>query len=86
MLEIGAGAGAVRPLGRAPPGGAVVATDLSVGMAAHGRDRQPDRSTPGRPCRSPSATGSRCRFADASFDRVFTAYGAVPFVADTAPC
>ena len=43
---------------------------------------QPTR--PGCRPRSPSATRPALPFADASFDVVFTAYGVVPFVADSA--
>lgn len=83
VLEVGAGAGQG---GRwvAGQGGQVVATDLSSGMlrqglalnAAAAHDRL---AVPLAQCDAVALP-----FGDASFDLVFTAYGAVPFIADTA--
>lgn len=78
VLEIGAGAGqGARYAARA--GARAVATDLSVGMLRAGTGRgMLDR---------PDAPRLQCDaralpFADGSFDVVFTAQGAIPFVAD----
>lgn len=81
VLEIGAGAGQCARW-VAAAGASVVATDLSAGMVRKGLDlnrQAPERSVPFAQCDAVDLP-----FADASFDVVFTAYGAVPFVADTA--
>jgi len=59
----------------------VVATDLSAGMLGTARriDARTGVTTPLAQC-----DGLALPFADGGFDRVFTAYGAVPFVADSA--
>jgi SAM-dependent methyltransferase len=73
VLEVGSGAGACARW-VAEQGGRVVATDLSSGMLAAGRPW-------GRvPAIQADARG--LPFADGSFDLAFSAYGAVPFVAD----
>ena len=80
VLEIGAGAGQCARW-VATAGAQVVATDLSAGMVRKGLDlnRQArERSVPFAQCDAVDLP-----FADASFDVLFTAYGAVPFVADT---
>ena len=85
MLEIGAGSGQCSRW-LAAHGATVVATDLSAGMVATGvavnaaLGDSPDAAT-----RVPFAQcdGRALPFADASFDTVFTAYGVVPFVADS---
>jgi SAM-dependent methyltransferase len=83
VLEIGAGAGqcARWVAGR---GGRVVATDLSAGMVRQGLDLNLRVTPPGRPVPFAQCDAARLPFGDAVFDTVFTAYGAVPFVADTA--
>ncbi|MEP6799098.1 MAG: class I SAM-dependent methyltransferase, partial [Lapillicoccus sp.] len=82
VLEIGAGAGQCsRWLSRR--GALVVATDLSLGML---------RQSQTIDARSPAAAhvpllqcdGLQLPFPDGSVDVVFTAYGVVPFVADSA--
>ncbi|MCA1781267.1 MAG: class I SAM-dependent methyltransferase [Dermatophilaceae bacterium] len=81
VLEVGAGgAQCSRWLARSV-GCRVVATDLSAGMLATARtiDERVGFTTPLAQC-----DGLALPFADATFDRVFTAYGAVPFVADSA--
>jgi len=94
VLEIGAGAGqgsrwVARHCGR------VVATDLSAGMVRQGLDLNLRSSSPAATAGAEEGPGAvavpfaQCDavalpFADHSFDLVFTAYGAVPFVADTA--
>ena len=84
LLEIGAGAAQCsRYAARA--GGRVVATDISGGMLRQGADLNAHFSAqcglivPLLQCDATSLP-----FADASFDVVFTSYGAVPFVADSA--
>lgn len=75
VLEIGAGAGqGARYL--SGQGAEVVASDLSAGMLR----------TAVRLGRLPfvQCDGAALPFADGSFDTVFTAYGVVPFVADSA--
>nr|WP_245885181.1 class I SAM-dependent methyltransferase [Kineococcus rhizosphaerae] len=76
VLEVGAGAAqcARWVAGR---GARVVATDLSLGMLREGL----------APARAAGVPLAQCDarvlpFADASFDVVFTSYGALPFVAD----
>ena len=80
VLEFGAGAaqGSRYLLDR---GAVVVATDLSLGML-----RRAARIDAGDPAAPPLIQCDACAlpFADASFDVVFSAYGAVPFVADSA--
>jgi SAM-dependent methyltransferase len=84
LLEIGAGAAQCsRYAARA--GALVVATDISAGMLRQGADlnagftAESGRSVPLAQCDAASLP-----FADASFDVVFTSYGAVAFVADSA--
>jgi SAM-dependent methyltransferase len=79
-LEIGAGAGQCSRW-VAGQGGEVVATDLSGGMVRKGLDLNA-RVTPRVPFVQCDALA--LPFGDAAFDLVFTAYGAVPFIADTA--
>lgn len=74
ILEVGAGAAqCARWL--LTQGARAVATDISGGMLAGLRDR------PGTPPLV-QADARSLPFADASFDAVFTAYGAIPFVPD----
>ena len=61
----------------------VVATDLSAGMVRQGLDLNRKVTAPARPVPFTQCDAVELPFADASFDTVFTAYGAVPFVADT---
>jgi ubiquinone/menaquinone biosynthesis C-methylase UbiE len=81
ILEIGAGSGQCSRWLRGR-GATVVATDLSSGMVHTGR-----RVSAGLPgdLRVPfvQCDGRRLPFADGAFDVVFTAYGVVPFVADS---
>lgn len=81
VLEIGAGSGQCSRW-LAAQGAEVVATDLSAGMVGTGvevNDHVPEASrVPFVQC-----DGRVLPFADASFDTVFTAYGVVPFVADS---
>ncbi len=80
VLEIGAGAGQGSRW-VASQGATVVATDLSSGMVRQGRalDASSGRAVPFAQCDAVALP-----FAEAAFDLVFTAYGAVPFVADSA--
>lgn len=75
VLEVGCGGGQA---GRwlAARGAAVVGIDISVAMLRHAR-RGPAAALP-----VAAATATALPFADASFDVAFTAYGAIPFVAD----
>lgn len=80
VLEFGAGAAQAGRWCRAQ-GARVVSTDLSLGMLRTGAVLN---------ARSPSSVplvqcdASQLPFADASFDVVVSAFGAVPFIADTA--
>ncbi|WP_024288475.1 class I SAM-dependent methyltransferase [Cellulomonas sp. KRMCY2] len=78
ILEVGAGAaqGARWLAGR---GAQVVATDVSFGMLAAGRDLD---ETTGLRAPTVAADARALPFADGSFDVVFTAFGAIPFVPD----
>ncbi|MDN5795681.1 MAG: class I SAM-dependent methyltransferase [Intrasporangium sp.] len=81
VLEIGAGA-AQCSRWLLTQGAQVVATDLSGAMLSTGADidrRHP--STPALPL--VQCDGRALPFTDASFDVVFTAYGVIPFVADS---
>jgi ubiquinone/menaquinone biosynthesis C-methylase UbiE len=85
VLEIGAGSGQCSRW-LAAHGATVVATDLSAGMVATGVAVNGALAEgPGEALRVPFAQcdGRALPFADASFDTVFTAYGVVPFVADS---
>jgi SAM-dependent methyltransferase len=80
VLEVGAGAAQCsRWLARA--GASPVAIDLSARQLAHAQqlDRRTDLVMP-----LVQADAQRLPFADASFDLACSAYGAVPFVADSA--
>ncbi len=82
VLELGGGAGqCARWVVGVHPEVQIVSTDLSGGMLAVGRTLNARHGMP-LPLAQCDATG--LPFAEASFDRVFTAYGAVPFVADSA--
>jgi SAM-dependent methyltransferase len=84
MLEIGAGAGQCsRYVARR--GARVVATDISGGMLRRGAELN-SRFTAASGLSVPlvQCDATSLPFADSSFDTVFTAYGAVPFVADSA--
>lgn len=78
VLEIGAGAAQGSRWVRSQ-GGRVVATDLSAGMLTQAATIN-QRSSHPVPLLQADATA--LPFAPAVFDLVFTAYGAVPFVAD----
>lgn len=80
VLEFGAGAGqGARWM--AAQGARVVASDISLGMLEVGReiDERAGRSLP-----MVQADAGVLPFADDTFDIAFSAYGAVPFIADTA--
>ena len=81
VLEVGAGGAQCSRWLAGAIGCRVVASDLSGGMLATARriDGSLGRETPLAQC-----DATRLPFPDGTFDRVFTAYGAVPFVADTA--
>ena len=81
VLEVGSGGAQCSRWLATTVGCRVVATDLSAGMLTTARriDAALGRDTPLAQC-----DATRLPFPDAVFDRVFTAYGAVPFVADSA--
>ena len=80
VLEIGAGAAQCSRWLARTHDVRVVASDLSMGMlrTAQGIDAPPHRPLPLLQC-----DGLAIPLADASVDRVFTAYGVIPFVADS---
>lgn len=80
VLEIGAGSGQCSRW-LAGQGAEVVASDLSHAMLATGA--RIDRRATGRPLPLVQCDGRLLPFADDSFDVVFTAYGVIPFVADS---
>lgn len=79
VLEFGGG-GAQGGRWCAGQGAQVVSSDLSAGMLRTARAI--DAARPGPAPLLVQADATRLPFADASFDVVFSAYGAVPFVAD----
>jgi SAM-dependent methyltransferase len=80
VLEIGAGAAQCSRWLR-QQGAVVVATDLSAGMLRRGRVIDAGSSNP---VPLVQADAVALPFADGSFDVACSAYGAVPFVADSA--
>nr|WP_182113801.1 class I SAM-dependent methyltransferase [Actinotalea sp. JY-7876] len=76
VLEVGAGA-AQCSRWLATQGAHVVATDVSWGMLARGRELDGAVTTP-----VVQADARRLPFPDAAFDAAFTAFGALPFVPD----
>jgi SAM-dependent methyltransferase len=80
VLEVGAGAGQCSRWLR-EQGARAVAVDLSLGMLRRSRRIDVGRTDP-VPVAQADAT--RLPFADATFDTACSAYGAVPFVADSA--
>ncbi|MGV8967800.1 MAG: class I SAM-dependent methyltransferase [Cellulomonas sp.] len=80
VLEVGAGAAQCSRWLRGQ-GSRSVATDVSHGMLAAGQAL--DRAT-GVPVPALQADARALPFADGSFDCAFTAFGALPFVPDTA--
>lgn len=80
VLEFGAGAAQAGRCG-AGQGARVVATDLSLGMllAAQHIDDRRGTTLPLAQC-----DARRLPFAEETFDLAFSAFGAVPFIADTA--
>lgn len=81
ILEIGGGAGQCGRWLASERGATVVCSDLSLGMLEVGRQIEESHGI-----RLPlvQCDATRLPFADESFDTVFTSYGAVPFVADSA--
>jgi len=83
VREIGAGAGQCSRW-LATQGAAVVATDLSGGMLRTALTLNQRVSDPRAAIPLLQCDGTVLPFGQGSFDTVFTAYGAVPFVADSA--
>ena len=84
LLEIGAGAAQCSRYA-ARQGARVVATDISGGMLRQGADLNVHfTQTSGLTVPLVQCDAASLPFADGSFDAVFTSYGAVPFVADSA--
>jgi len=84
VLEIGAGAAQCSRYA-ARRGASVVATDISGGMLRRGADlNRRFTATSGLTVPLVQCDATTLPFADCSFDVVFTSYGAVPFVADSA--
>ena len=84
LLEIGAGAAQCSRYA-ARLGARVVATDISGGMLRHGLDLNLRFSlASGLNVPLVQCDAASLPFGDRSFDTVFTSYGAVPFVADSA--
>ena len=83
VLEIGSGSA---PCSRwlAGRGARVVAMDLSIGMLRVGAERASRATGPASTVPLIQADAGRLPFADASFDVAFSAFGGIPFVADTA--
>jgi SAM-dependent methyltransferase len=80
LLELGCGAAqCARWL--TSRGARVVASDLSAGMLAQARGLAARPGAP-RPAGLVQADARRLPFADDAFDLAFSAYGALPFVAD----
>lgn len=80
VLEFGGGAGQGARWA-ATRGARAVSTDVSLGMLRVARRIDTDAPAP---LPLAQADASHLPFGDASFDVVFSAYGAVPFIADTA--
>ncbi len=83
VLEIGAGAGQCSRW-VAAQGAVVVASDLSAGMLRTGLTLNERVSDVRQAVPLVQCDATALPFGDQSFDTVFTAYGAVPFVADSA--
>ena len=84
LLEIGAGAAQCSRYA-AWRGARVVATDISGGMLRKGADlNRRFTLVSGLTVPLVQCDAARLPFTDCSFDTVFTSYGAVPFVADSA--
>jgi SAM-dependent methyltransferase len=84
LLEIGAGAAQCSRY-TARQGARVVATDISGGMLRQGASLNgPFTAATGLTVPLVQCDATSLPFADCSFDTVFTSYGAVPFVADSA--
>lgn len=83
LLEIGCGSA---PCSRwiAGRGARAVAVDLSMGMLRVGAEIARGSTGPAASVPLIQADAGRLPFADAGFDVVFSAFGAIPFVADTA--
>lgn len=84
VLEIGCGAAQGSRWVAAQGAAAVVASDVSAGMLARARRINATVADPASRVPLVQCDGAALPFPDAAFDVVFTAYGVVPFVADSA--
>lgn len=84
VLEIGAGAGQCARWLASQGARRIVATDLSTGMLRKGLDLNARSGVSAASLPFLQCNATALPFGEASFDLVFTAYGAVPFVADSA--
>ncbi len=84
VLEIGCGGAQCSRWVAAHGAATVVASDVSAGMLDRARRIDAGLADPRLRVPLVQCDGAALPFADASFDLVFTAYGVVPFVADSA--
>jgi SAM-dependent methyltransferase len=84
VLEIGCGAAQCSRWVAGRGAAAVVASDVSAGMLEHARRVNATLEDPALRVPLVQCDGAELPFPDAAFDVVFTAYGVVPFVADSA--
>jgi SAM-dependent methyltransferase len=84
MLEIGCGGAQGSRWGAGQGAAAVVASDVSAGMLERARRINATVEDPALRVPLLQCDGAALPFPDAAFDVVFTAYGVVPFVADSA--
>jgi SAM-dependent methyltransferase len=84
VLEIGCGGAQCSRWVAAHGAARVVASDVSAGMLERARLIGDGLDDPRLRVSLVQCDGAALPFADASFDLVFTAYGVVPFVADSA--
>jgi len=84
VLEIGAGGAQCSRWVAAQGAATIVASDVSAGMLDRARRINATMTAPRQRVPLVQADGAALPFADGTFDVVFTAYGVVPFVADSA--
>jgi len=84
VLEIGCGAAQCSRWVAGQGAASVVASDVSIGMLDRARRINATMADPRLRVPLVQCDGAALPFPDAAFDLVFTAYGVVPFVADSA--